>query len=51
MKNKEKKIGKINQIIELHKQGKTIKEIIELGFNKTTVYINIKKHEKSSNNI
>lgn len=45
-KEEEKKVGKIQQIIELHKQGKSLEDIIELGFSKSTVRIQIAKYLK-----
>jgi hypothetical protein len=38
--------GKIEQIIALHKAGKTNAEIVEKGFNKTTVSIQVSKYKK-----
>jgi len=40
-------IGKIAQIIILHKQGNTNKEIIAMGYNKTTVSIQVNRYLKS----
>lgn len=42
----EKGPGKIEQIIALHKQGKSNAEIVEAGFNKTTVSIQVSKYKK-----
>ncbi len=39
--------GKIEQIIALHVAGKSNKEIVEAGFNKTTVSIQVSKYKKS----
>jgi len=38
--------GKIAQILKLHDEGKTHKEIIERGFNKSTVYRQIGEYKK-----
>lgn len=38
--------GKIEQIIALHKKGKTNVEIVEAGFNKTTVSIQVAKYKR-----
>lgn len=38
--------GKIKQILDLHKAGKTNKEIVEMGFNKTTVSIQVARYKK-----
>lgn len=40
--------GKIDQIIDLHKAGKTNAEIVEAGFNKTTVSIQVSKYKKAN---
>lgn len=42
----EKGPGKIEQIIALHKKGKSNAEIVEAGFNKTTVSIQVSKYKK-----
>jgi len=42
-----KKVGKIKQILELHKSGLSKKEIAEKGFNLTTVRIQVGKYEKA----
>lgn len=39
--------GKIEQIIALHKQGLSNKEIVEKGFNKTTVSIQVSKFKRA----
>lgn len=39
--------GKIEQILQLHKEGKSNKEIVAAGFNKTTVSIQVAKYKKS----
>ena len=39
-------VGKIEQIIAFHKKGKTNAEIVEAGFNKTTVAIQVAKYKK-----
>lgn len=44
----EKKPGKIEQILALHKEGKTLAEIVEAGFNKTTASIQIAKYKKAN---
>lgn len=38
--------GKIEQILALHKAGKSNAEIVEKGFNKTTVSIQVAKYKK-----
>lgn len=38
---------KIKTIIDLYKQGKSKQEIIELGYNKSTVSIQISKYVKN----
>lgn len=38
--------GKIEQIIALHKKGKSNAEIVEAGFNKTTVSIQVAAYKK-----
>lgn len=38
--------GKIEQIIALHKAGKENAAIVEKGFNKTTVSIQVSKYKK-----
>lgn len=43
----EKGPGKIEQILALHKAGKSNKEIVESGFNKTTVSIQVAKYKKA----
>jgi len=42
----EKAPGKIAQIIELHKNGYSNAEIVDKGFNKTTVSIQVSKYKK-----
>lgn len=42
----EVKVGKIDQIIAFHEAGKTNAEIVDLGFNKTTVSIQVSKYKK-----
>ena len=44
----EKAPGKIAQILELFKSGKTNKEIQELGFHPTTISIQISKYKKAN---
>ena len=39
--------GLIEQIIALHNQGLSNKEIIEKGFNKTTVSIQVSKYKRA----
>lgn len=41
--------SKIKEILRLFKEGKSKKEIIELGFNKGTVNIQINKYLKQLN--
>lgn len=43
----EKGPGKIEQILAFHKQGLSNQEIVEKGFNKTTVAIQVAKHKKA----
>lgn len=45
-KGEKKGPGKIEQIIALHKAGKSNAEIVEKGFNKTTVSIQVSKYKK-----
>lgn len=40
--------GKIAQIIALHLKGKTIAQIVEAGFNKTTASIQIAKYKREN---
>jgi len=40
--------GKIEQIIALHKKGKSNQEIVDAGFNKTTVAIQVAKYKKAN---
>jgi hypothetical protein len=47
-KVEEKGPGKIEQIIALHKKGKSNAEIVEQGFNKTTVSIQVAKYKKEN---
>lgn len=47
-KTEEKGPGKIEQIIALHKKGKSNQEIVEAGFNKTTVSIQVAKYKKEN---
>lgn len=42
--------GKIAEILELHKQGMSNKEIIEKGFNKSTVSIQCAKFKRENPN-
>lgn len=42
----EKGEGKIDQILALHKSGQSNAEIVEAGFNKTTVSIQVAKFKK-----
>lgn len=44
---KPKKEGKIFQILKLYKEGKKAEDIVELGFDKSTVRIQIAKYLKS----
>lgn len=46
-KSDDKGPGKIEQIIALHKQGLSNKEIAEKGFNKTTISIQVSKFKKA----
>lgn len=46
-KKEDKGPGKIEQILALHKAGKTNAEIVEKGFNKTTVSIQVSKFKKA----
>lgn len=43
-----KEPGKIAQIIELHKKGYSNAEIVEAGYNKTTVAIQVAKYKKGA---
>lgn len=43
-----KEPGKIEQILALHKAGLSNKEIVEKGFNKTTVSIQVAKYKKAN---
>ena len=43
-----KEPGKIAQILEHHKAGKTVDEIVALGFNKTTVKIQTARYIKNT---
>lgn len=47
-KVEEKGPGKIEQIIALHVKGKSNAEIVEAGFNKTTVSIQVAKYKKEN---
>lgn len=43
-----KEPGKIEQILAHHKAGKTVDEIVALGFNKTTVKIQTARYIKNT---
>ena len=43
-----KEPGRIEQILAHHKAGKTVDEIVALGFNKTTVKIQTAKYIKNT---
>jgi len=45
-KTEDKGPGKIAQILDLHKQGYSNKEIIEKGFSPTTVSIQVSKYKR-----
>jgi polyhydroxyalkanoate synthesis regulator phasin len=44
--NPENGTGKVAQIIQLAQQGKSVQEIIEMGFNKSTVYRQVSEWRK-----
>lgn len=46
VKTEEKGPGKIQQILALHKAGKSNAEIVEAGFNKTTVSIQVARYKR-----
>lgn len=46
VKEEEKGPGKIEQILTLHKKGLSNQEIVDKGFNKTTVSIQVSKFKK-----
>jgi len=46
----EKAGGKIGQILDLYKSGKTKKEIIAMGYNKSTVHRQTSEYDKKQNN-
>lgn len=39
---------KIKEILELHKAGKTVEEIVKKGYHKTTVQIQTRKYDKEN---